>query len=31
VKAENVPPGLRLEDTVEPFRSGLTLNLPLQR
>jgi hypothetical protein len=31
VKAENVPSGLRLEDTVEPFRSGLTLNLPLQR
>ena len=31
IKAENVPTGQRLEDTVEPFRSGLTLNLPLLR
>ena len=31
IKAENVPAGLRLEDTVEPFRSGLTLTLPLLR
>jgi hypothetical protein len=31
LRAENVPPGARLEDTVEPFRSGVRLTLPLQR
>ena len=31
IKAENLPPELRLEDILEPFRSGLTSILPLLR
>ncbi len=31
IKAENLPAGLRLDDLREPFRSGLTFDLPLLR